>query len=144
MKKISNIDMWSIRDKGPKGGKTTKHFVKISFVNEDGVTISYSPYVFKKYEDAMKKYSELLNKIPLNIKIGKTNNNLMHNAWYLKPLHSDRWIPGVTNMDLFGEDIYGPVCSDGKMHTEKTLYVDGKFCNNAKKNKFAEKMMEAA
>ena len=66
--------MWSIRDKGPKGGKTTKHFVKISFVNEDGVTISYSPYVFKKYEDAMKKYSELWNKIPLNIKIGKINN----------------------------------------------------------------------
>ena len=33
MKKICNFDMWSIRDKGPKGGKTTKHFVKISFVN---------------------------------------------------------------------------------------------------------------
>ena len=140
MKKICNFDMWSIRDKGPKGGKTTKHFVKISFVNEDGVTISYSPYVFKKYEDAMKKYSELWNKIPLNIKIGKINNNLMHNAWYLKPTHYGYGSSG----DLFGEDTYGPVCSDVKMHTEKTLYVDDKFCNNAKKNKFAEKMMVAA
>jgi|VirMetMinimDraft_7_1064189.scaffolds.fasta_scaffold192073_2 hypothetical protein len=133
MKKVCNFDMWSIRDYGPKGGKTTKHFVKINFVNENGVTVSYSPYVFKKYDDAKKKYIELWNKVPLNIKIGKINNYLMHNAWYLMPPHYGNF----PTDDLFNNDNYtDETCFTNPYYTQKGWVI--------KYNKFAEKMMKAA
>ena len=111
--KTYKFDMWSAKDLGPKGGKTTKHYMKISISNEGGPTITYSTYAFNKYDDVISKYNKMVDRIPggkinLVLKNPKwkivVNDYLMHNAWYEKPVYTDRKpYPWVIKSKKFAE-----------------------------------------
>ena len=111
--KTYKFDMWSVKDLGPKGGKISKHYMKISVSDENGATLTYPLYISKKSFDVWKKKEERIDRIPggkvnLLLKNPKckivVNNHLMHNAWYEKPVYTDRKpYPWVIKSKKFAE-----------------------------------------